>query len=235
MKKKEKGIIRPRPVRGFDRSLVIHIPYLPAGCNFLTLLESKSLTIKYLEGYSLYLLPNCVLIYGAIGAPLAVMAYERLIVSGCQEIILLGLAGSLSPAIKLGQALVGQKAIANEGTSAHYWSGQRVFFSSPEIIAKIEAKLREQSLPFRPATIITTDAPYRETRSWILQARKQGAEAVDMETSALLAVASFYGIKASSLLLISDELFNFRWRAGFSSPKLIQKCREYFYPFIFID
>lgn len=235
MKRQEKGIIRPRAIRGFARSLVIHIPFLPADCNFLTLLESKSLTIKYLEGYSLYLLPNCVLIYGAISAPLAVMAYERLIASGCKEIILLGLAGSLSPAIKIGQALLVQKAIANEGTSPHYCPGQQVFLPSPDLTAKIEAKLREQSLSFRQATIITTDAPYRETRSWILEARKQGAEAVDMETSALLAVASFYRLKASALLLISDELFPFQWRPGFSSPKLIRKCQEYFYPFIFID
>lgn len=233
MKRQEKGIIRPRPLRGFDQSLVIHIPFLPADCNFLTMLELKSLSIKYLEGYSLYRLPTNVLIYGAIGAPLAVMAYERLIASGCQEIILLGLAGSLSPTIRIGQALLVQKAIANEGTSPHYWPGQRVFVPSPDLVSRIEAKLRQQSLGIKPATVITTDAPYRETRSWILKARKEGAEAVDMETSALLAVASFYRLKASALLIISDELFNFRWRPGFSSPKFLQKCREYFYPFIF--
>lgn len=235
MKRQEKGIVKPRAIRGFDRSLVIHIPYLPADRNFLAILESKSLTIKYLEGYSLYLLPSCVLIYGAIGAPLAVIAYERLIASGCQEILLLGLAGSLSPANRIGQALLVKKAIANEGTSPHYWPEQKVFFPSPDFTAKIEARLRQQSLPIKPATVITTDAPYRETRSWILKAQKQGAEAVDMETSALLAVASFYKLKASALLLISDELFHFRWRPGFSSPKLIPKCQEYFYPFVLND
>ncbi len=233
MKRKEKGIIRPSPIRGFDQPLVIHVPFLPPECNFLAHLEPKSLSTKYLEGYSLYLLPHCVLLYGAIGSPLAVMAYERLIASGCQEIILLGLAGSLSPAFRIGQALLVQKAIAYEGTSSHYFPGQRVFSPSPDLASRIETKLRQQGLSFKKGIIITTDAPYRETRSWILEAKKQGAAAVDMETSALLAVASFYGLRASALILISDELFNFRWRPGFSNPKFIRKCRQYFFPFIF--
>jgi len=161
------------------------------------------------------------------------MAYERLIASGSQEIILLGLAGSLSSDLKIGQAVLVEKAIADEGTSRHYFPGKLVFHSSPDLNDRIKRKLRENDLAFSLATVVTTDAPYRETKTWVLQFRKNGAQAVDMETSALLAVASFYGIKASALLIISDELYSGHWRSGFSSSLLARKCHDYFYPFIF--
>jgi len=233
MKKQEKGIVRPRPVRHFNRPLVIHLPFLPANCELLTEIQSKAVATKQIEGCSLYLLSDGVLIYGAIGAPLAVMAYERLIASGSKEIILLGLAGSLSPELQIGQAILVEKAIADEGTSRHYCPGKLVFHSTPDLNDRIKRKLKENGLAFSQATVVTTDAPYRETKTWVLQFRKKGAQAVDMETSALLAIASFYKIKASALLIISDELYSGRWRSGFSSSLLARKCSDYFYPFIF--
>jgi purine-nucleoside phosphorylase len=233
MKNQEKGIVRPRPLPKFNRPLVLHLPFLPANCELLTEIQSKAVATKSIEGCSLYLLSHGVLIHGAIGAPLAVMAYERLIASGSQEIILLGLAGSLSPDLKIGQAILVEKAIADEGTSRHYFPGKLAFHSSPDLNDRIKRKLTENGLAFSPATAVTTDAPYRETKAWLLRFRKKGAQAVDMETSALFAVASFYRIKASALLIISDELYSGHWRSGFSSSLLARKCRDYFSPFIF--
>ncbi|MCX7973108.1 MAG: nucleoside phosphorylase [Candidatus Aminicenantes bacterium] len=230
--KKERPIIKPQPVHGFHRKLIIHLPYLPPKVDLISLIQKRAIKFKQFEGFTLYLLPRNVLIYGAIGAPLAIMVGERLIASGGQEIILLGFAGSLSPSLKIGQAILVEKAIADEGTSRHYLPLQEIIPSSKELTARIEKRLEEQGLEIRRAVVISTDAPYRETRNWLLRAQKKGAEAVDMETSAWLALAKFYRLRAAALLLISDELFSFRWRSGFSYPSLWTNCRNYFYPLL---
>lgn len=232
MAKKEKSIIEPRPIRGFSRRLIIHLPYLPPKSNLLPLIQQKALRWQSFEGYTLFLLPKNVLIYGAIGAPLAIMVGERLIASGGQEIILLGLAGSLTPHLRIGQAFLVDQAIANEGTSAHYFPNQKTFPASPELTLKIENVLKEQGLEIKKATVISTDAPFRETKSWLKEARKKGAEAVDMEASAWLALAHYYGLKAAALFIISDELFTQRWRPGFSHSFLLKNCYRYFYPLL---
>lgn len=232
MAKKEKSIIEPRPIRGFSRRLIIHLPYLPPKSSLLPLIQQKALKYKAFEGYTLFLLPKNVLIYGAIGAPLAIMVGERLIASGAQEIVLLGLAGSLTPDFRIGHALLANQAIADEGTSAHYFPNQKSFLASPELTLKIENMLKKQGLQIKRATVISTDAPFRETKSWLKEAKQRGAEAVDMEASAWFALAHYYGLKAAALFIISDELFSQRWRPGFSHSLLLKNCHRYFYPLL---
>lgn len=64
----------------------------------------------------------------------------------------------------------------------------------------------------------TTDAPYRETLSKVTSYQHQGVLAVEMEMSALMTVAAYRGVKLAGLLVVSDELFNLTWHAGFKNP-----------------
>ncbi len=47
-----------------------------------------------------------------------------------------------------------------------------------------------------------------------------GVLAVDMETSALMAVAAFRKLRWAGLMVVSDELWGEAWRPGFRSPEL---------------
>jgi purine-nucleoside phosphorylase len=55
---------------------------------------------------------------------------------------------------------------------------------------------------------------------------------VDMEASAVFAIAEFYKIEAAALLIVSDELFSGKWKYDFLRSELEKKIREYFFPFI---
>lgn len=234
-RQKEKSIIRPKPLKGFGLPLAVHLPIDPTGGYLVNTLQQDALEARQFEGFRLFRMPGKIIITGAIGAPLAGIAIERLIVSGMKKIILLGLAGSLVADWRIGDAALVTEALSAEGTSRHYFPGEKSFSASTKMNILVEKKLTKLGLPYRRTKVISTDATFRETRSWLNQAKRQGAALVDMEASAELAIASFYGVAAAAILLVSDELFGWRWKAGFASPLLRQAAEKYFLPFLVED
>ena len=59
---------------------------------------------------------------------------------------------------------------------------------------------------------------YRETPSKVRAYRDQGILAVEMEMSALMTVGIYRSVRVAGLLVVSDELFDLKWRAGFKDP-----------------
>jgi purine-nucleoside phosphorylase len=160
------------------------------------------------------------------------MMMERLIASGAQEIIVLGFCGALDESTGIGEAVSVVEASSEEGTSTHYYAGEKLFLPSSDLKARIENFLSEQGLPFLTGSIASTDAPFRETRSWLDRNRAKGIGFVDMETSAIFALAEYYGIRAAALHLVSDQLTSSSHRVGFHKVKLVSKVQKYFLPFI---
>lgn len=230
---KDKVIVAPKPFRRFRRKRIIYVP-----CDFPDGLIRSSfqkfiLREKNLGFGHLFLLKDKIVLYQSVGAPAAILSLEPLLVSGSTEIILLGFCGSLNPKHKMTEAAIIQKAYSEEGTSKHYFSRRHVFHASSHLKNNIERMLQERNLPFNIGTIVSTDAPYRETKAWITHKQKKGIAFVDMETSAVFALAEFYNVRAAALMIISDELFTKKWKKAFHLPRLKEKIKEYFYPFLF--
>ena len=133
---------------------------------------------------------NFLLVPMPVGAPLALAVLEQLIAIGVERFVVCGGAGVLEP-IQLGKILVPINTIRDEGTSYHYLP--------PEISAKPDeilvdetcSYLKEHDIPHEQVTTWTTDAFYRETPDIVALRRSQGATCVEMEASALFAVANF--------------------------------------------
>jgi hypothetical protein len=53
-----------------------------------------------------------------------------------------------------------------------------------------------------------------------------------METSAVFALAEYYGLQAAALMLVSDIISEDKHKVGFSSPLLHKNIKKYFLPFI---
>ncbi len=58
----------------------------------------------------------------AVGAPVAVMAVEKLIALGAKKIYLLSWCGAISPSLKVGDVVIGGLPLSGEGTSRYYVS-----------------------------------------------------------------------------------------------------------------
>ena len=159
-----------------------------------------------------------------LGAPQAVMVMEKIIALGAKRICLFGWCGSLQPDLKIGDIVIPLRAVAEEGTSRHYPIRKRKPGTDQELNRILEQALEREGLPFRKGTVWTTDAPYRETASKVKAYREREVLAVEMEMSALMTLAVYRSVKLSSLLVVSDELFDLNWHRGFSSSLFKKRC-----------
>ena len=228
----DEAIIKPVPLMNFSKEKIIYIPVDSPSLLLQRAIKKHSLKEKKILFGHLYLLKSKTILYGCIGAPLAVLSLERLIASGAKEIIMLGFCGSLNPDIQIMEVASIQKAISEEGTSKHYFPRKSIFNPSPTLKKRIENTLSSMKLPFLKGTIVSTDAPYRETKSWLAEKQKKGVDFVDMETSAVLALAQFHNVQSAALMIVSDELSPDGWKIGFKNLKLDERIKKVFLPFL---
>ncbi|MGD9346755.1 MAG: nucleoside phosphorylase [Candidatus Aminicenantes bacterium] len=233
MKSKDgESLIKPQPLKGFGQRTVLYVPMNLPSFKIQNVLKDKAKYEKITPMGHLYGFANSVVLAQCVGAPLAVMALERLIASGAKEIIILGFCGALDECTDIGQAVSVTKALSDEGTSKHYFSRKRLFRASSKLRTRVENTLADRALSFVNGPVVSTDAPFRETRIWLDRNRKKGIAYVDMETSAVFALAHFYGIHAAALHMVSDTLTSTSHRMGFHSLKLARNIQRYFLPFI---
>ncbi len=154
-----------------------------------------------------------------IGAPAAVTVLEELIALGVRDILVLGTGGSLQPALPIGSFILPTSAIREEGTSFHYAPAGNELAPDPTLAQALAEAVVAQGGVVTFGPVWTTDAPYREMRSKVAAYGAMGALAVEMEASALFALARFRRVRLTLLLAISDELFH-EWRPGFRSAEL---------------
>ena len=122
----------------------------------------------------------------AVGASYAVLLAEQLFVSGCELLISITSAGKINERVNSDYLLI-KDTIWDEGTSYHYLPADEESKISTELLEKLLALTSNQSVSVQIGKSWTTDAPYRETSSAIAQAKALGADAVEMEASALYA------------------------------------------------
>jgi uridine phosphorylase len=156
----------------------------------------------------------------AIGAPLAAMLLEALIALGAEKIMGFGWCGSLVENLAVGDIFVPVTAVSEEGTSRHYIADQSTFSAGEDLRKNIEKHLLDHSQDYRFGPIWTTDAVFRETADKVVAFGEQGVMAVDMETSALCAIAQYRKVQYAAMMIVSDELASLQWTPGFSQPKL---------------
>jgi uridine phosphorylase len=230
---KTPSIAAPEIIRHIRSETVIYVPWDIPSRPISAALNKRAQAKKDLEICVLYKLRDKIVLVQAVSAPLAVLALEPLIASGAKEIILLGYCGSLARRFKIADIISISKAFSDEGTSRHYLPRKQVFSPSPALKGALEDVLTASGLETKTGAVVSTDAPYRETRSWMRKNQKRGAELVDMETSAVFALAEFHKIRAASVQIVSDELFSGRWKPAFSSPVLKHRAEDCFLPLIF--
>lgn len=158
----------------------------------------------------------------AIGAPMAAMSMEKLIALGAKRIILFGWCGAISSTLKVGDILLPNEAKSGEGTSRYY---PLPIPGAPSTIFRlnIEKAFRDNNMMVHSGCVWSTDAVYREDRMMLQRLNnRDGIVAVDMEFSALCAVACFRNIEFAAVLIVSDELWGKTWRPGFTSDIFLE-------------
>lgn len=163
-----------------------------------------------------YLLPECdrrVAVSGGfgIGAPAVTTVLEELIAVGVRRFISVGTAGALAKALQIGDVVVCDRAIRDEGVSHYYLAPVRYAHASPGLTDQLDLSLRQAGLNPVRGTSWTIDTPYRETVAEARHYQDEGVWCVEMEAAALFAVAEYRGVELASAFAISDSLAELVW------------------------
>ncbi len=146
-----------------------------------------------------------------VGAPLAVGLTEEAISLGIDKFVACGGCGVLDKQIGVGHLLLPECALRDEGTSYHYAAPSREIWLDSEVVDKMEAMLLSHQLPYQRVKTWTTDAFYRETEKRVAAYREEGCTTVEMETSALAALAQFRNVKFGQYLYGGDAVLAEGW------------------------
>ena len=150
-----------------------------------------------------------------VGAPAATMNLEEATAYGAKRVYEVGLAGAIDRDLQPGDIVLLDGAFSDEGTSKHYFRGGSSFNASRRLMRALEASLRKRGLPYTVGPAWTIDAPYRETAEKVVRFRKTGIKVVNMESSAVFALAKYRGIDAASVQIISDVVSEKGWEPAF--------------------
>lgn len=181
--------------------------------------KTKKVACFYGDTYLLSETNNQVAVIGnfGIGAPVVATILEELIAFGVKNFISVGTAGSLQKNIAIGDIIVCEKAIRDEGTSHHYLKASKYAVASKEMVSKIKESLQRRGLLYHAGTSWTIDAPYRETVAEARQYQREGVLTVEMEASALFAIARYRKVKSGAVFTVSDSLAELEWNVQFHS------------------
>lgn len=157
-----------------------------------------------------------------IGSPHAATVFEEIIALGGKEFLNIGSAGGLDG---FGFFLC-DKAIRDEGTSYHYMPHGDFAYPDKELTKRMEKSMQKSDIKFEQAATWTIDTPYRETKAEIRHYKKMGVKTVDMEASALFAVAKVRKVKIASAFVVSDILGEDKWDPQFDSKHVTQNLNR---------
>ena len=135
-----------------------------------------------------------------MGGPSAAIVVAELAALGATTVVRVGTCGALDASLALGDLLVGTEALAADGTSRALGAGERVT-ASPELAA---ALVRAAGDGGRHGLVVSSDLFYDGEPGAEEAWRAAGALAVEMETATVFALAGRRGLRAGSVLIVSD-------------------------------
>lgn len=163
-----------------------------------------------------------------VGAPVAVIAMEEMIAFGIRRFVNLGTAGGLQRDLKVGDLVVCDRALRDEGTSHHYLPASRFAAACPTLTGALVDALRAAGRPPRTGASWTTDAPYRETIEELRAYRDEGILTVEMEAAAVFALGRYRHAGVGSVFAVSDILDDAAWTPGFHTAEVTEALRTAF-------
>lgn len=160
-----------------------------------------------------------------VGASACVVQYEELFAMGLEKIVVFGTCGVLDKSIDDLAIIIPNAAIRDEGTSYHYLKSAREIVVNPKYQKEFINLLNKHNYSYVTGKVWTTDAPYRETRNKVLKRKEERCLCVDMECSAITALAQFRNKEIFQFFYAADNLDSAKWdkRSLGSNEKLSDK------------
>jgi len=152
---------------------------------------------------------------------------EEIFAIGIEKVIVFGACGVLDNTIEDCSIIIPDAAVRDEGLSYHYAPPTEEIRVNPKYMQEFINILEEVKCPYRIGKVWTTDAFYRETRAKMQKRKEQGCICVDMECSALAAVAQFREKELFQFFITADCLEGDEWNPRSLSEDVKFKEKDY--------
>jgi len=164
--------------------------------------------------YKLVIDDNELAIFNApVGASACVGILEDIFVLGADKLVLFGTCGVLDEDIKETSIIIPSLALRDEGTSFHYVEASDEIAVNVGVLDHFRSYLNERQISHKEGKVWTTDGVYRETNGKLKARKAAGAICVDMECSAVAALAKFRGVDICHFFYAADHLSEGNWDA----------------------
>jgi uridine phosphorylase len=175
---------------------------------------------------------DVMVVLGQVGCPSCGGNLDLFNAMGITKVLFCGGGGVLDSGIKVGQLLLVDGAIRDEGFSYHYVKPSRIIYTDRQLTDRLASSLEARGVPYLRGITWTTDALFRETPERIARRREEGAKIVEMEQAGCIAVAQFRGFDYGAIIYGGDDVASEEWNhRGWNQREgirynLVMLCRE---------
>jgi len=160
------------------------------------------------------------------GAPVATLLMEDFIALGTEKFISIGTAGGLQQDTRVGDIILCDQAIRDEGVSHHYVPPGKYGYASIDLTSRLADAFARTGTLYTTGCAWTIDTPYRETLEEIRQYEREGVRCVEMEAAAIFSVAACRSVQAASAVVVSDLLVDGVWEPQMRSEETVGGLRK---------
>ena len=176
--------------------------------------------------------PDILITLGYVGCPACAGNLEVFAACGLTKVMFCGGGGVLDKSIKVGELLVVEGAIRDEGFSYRYIEPSRYIYTDKKVTKKVTDYLDAHKISYITGLTWTTDAMFRETKALVEKRKAEGAKIVEMEQSGCIAIAQYRNFDYAAIIYGGDDVSQEEWdtrawdkRKGIRY-NLVMLCRE---------
>jgi len=166
--------------------------------------EKPVYRVRYRDTYFAFYL-------SAVSSPASAAELEEIIAMGAEKVVFFGSCGILNDELVRDSLIIPTGVVRDEGTSYHYIRAGEELVPDEKSTAALVSAFEKYRCQYVKGRIWTTDAIYRETKEAAKERKEAGCIAVEMEYSALLAVARYRNIGYAQFFYGADSLDNDKW------------------------
>lgn len=198
--------VSPLPKRGVAFCLGRGLPVLQERFKTRLIMEALPGFIAHGPAYTVEGHEDVCFFDGGRGAPQAGCYVETVHALGVEELLVVGLCGAFGEDVNVCDVLLPERLLIEEGTSHHYSFGQECAVPQSPWPGDYTADfLTERGFTVKHRDTVTADAPYRQTYYKEALWREKGFSGVDMESSAIVSVCNYFGMRCAVALMASDK------------------------------
>lgn len=136
-----------------------------------------------------------------IGGASAAIAVEELAACGAKTMIRIGSAGAVQPGIAIGDLIIAQGAVREDGASRMYVPEAYPAVASLRLTLALENACHQEAIGYHSGLVRSHDSFYIDEEAELMaQWNRKGILGSDMETAALFTVARLRGVEAAAIL-----------------------------------